>query len=44
MPYWIYTLCERAMAALSGASPTEFGRIAVAVVVLGWSASRFGRV
>jgi hypothetical protein len=43
MPYWIYNLCEQAMTAICGASPFEMGRVAIAVVVLGWGASRFGR-
>lgn len=43
MPMWISQVCDRLMVFWLTATPTDFGRVSVMVVVAGWVLSRASR-
>jgi len=43
MPLWIYNICDRLMGIWLTASPSDFGRVSIVVVVFGWFMTRSQR-
>jgi hypothetical protein len=43
MPFWMSNICDRLMAVWLTASPGDFGRVSMVVVVFGWLMTRTQR-